>query len=375
MKFVTLKENLKQGLTIVSHLTSKNINLPILNNILIKAKKEGVELTATNLEISINHFLRGKIEKEGEFTVDAKIINEYISLLPEDKIEVELLEEELKIECQNYKTKIKGQFSNDFPVLPKIDQSDFFSFEINSFKEALSSVAFSVSNNENRIELSGVYFSFNEENLVLVGTDSYRLSEKTIKLKNKKNNDFKKNIIVPVKTIQELIRILSNFKTEDQIEAEDEIKIYLTENQIFFSFGLTNISSRIIIGNYPDYKQIIPQNEKTIIIINKASFVRAVKASGLFSKTGINDINLNFIKNKILISSSSSQAGENFIEMNATIKGADNEIFINYKYLLEGLNNINSDNIIMKVIDNNTPCIIKAEKEDDFLYLVMPIKQ
>ncbi|MDD3711317.1 MAG: DNA polymerase III subunit beta [Patescibacteria group bacterium] len=375
MKFVTLKENLKQGLTIVSHLTSKNINLPILNNILIKAKKEGVELTATNLEISINHFLRGKIEKEGEFTVDAKIINEYIALLPEDKIEVELLEEELKIECQNYKTKIKGQFSNDFPVLPKIDQSDFFSFEINSFKEALSSVAFSVSNNENRIELSGVYFSFNEENLVLVGTDSYRLSEKTIKLKNKKNNDFKKNIIVPVKTIQELIRILSNFKTEDQIEAEDEIRIYLTENQIFFSFGLTNISSRIIIGNYPDYKQIIPQNEKTTVIINKASFVRAVKASGLFSKTGINDINLNFIKNKILISSSSSQAGENFIEMNATIKGADNEIFINYKYLLEGLNNINSDNIIMKVIDNNTPCIIKAEKEDDFLYLVMPIKQ
>jgi DNA polymerase III subunit beta len=373
MKFITLKENLKQGLSIVTHLTTKNINLPILNNILIKAKKEGVELISTNLEISIEHFLRGRVEKEGDFTVDSRIINDYIALLPDDKIEIERVENDLNVNCKNHKTKIKGQSAEDFPVLPKINQKTFYSFLLEDFKEALSGVVFSVSNNESRVELSGVYFSFVSGELTLVGTDSYRLAEKKIKSKNKNEQDF--TIIVPARTIQELIRVLNNFKTEEQIEGGDEISLYLNENQVFFLIGSTKIGSRIIIGNYPDYKQIIPQEEKTKIVINKNDFSRAIKAAGIFSKTGINDISLNFIKNKIIISSSSSQTGENFIELEAHIRGDDNEIFINYKYLIDGLNNINSENIVLQITDNNTPCIIKPEKDNDFLYLIMPIKQ
>lgn len=375
MKFITIKENLKQGLMIVSHLTTKNINLPILNNILIKAKKEGVELISTNLEISINHFLRGKIEKEGEFTVDSRIINEYISLFPDEKVEIETIDDELKIKGKNYKTKIKGQFSNDFPILPKNDKKDYYGVKIIDFKNALSNVIFSVSNNDNRIELSGLFLSFKDGLLTLVGTDSYRLAEKKIKyVGNEKNNN--KSIIIPAKTAQELIRILNNFKIEEQLENDDEIKIFLTDNQIFFSFGSTDLTSRIIIGNYPDYKQIIPQKEKTSIIINKDSLIKAVKTAGLFSKTGINDIELNFSKNKTIISSSSSQTGENFIELDSSNKGENNKIFVNYKYLLEGLNNINSDFVLIKTVDNNTPCLLQEEdNKDDFLYLVMPIKQ
>ncbi len=374
MKFITIKENLKQGLAIVSHLTTKNINLPILNNILIKAKKEGIELISTNLEISIEHFLRGKIEKEGEFTVDSRLINEYISLLPDEKVEIETVNDDLKIKGINYKTKIKGQTANDFPVLPKNENKDNYSLNINEFKNALSNVVFSVANNDNRVELSGIFFSFKNNSLTLVGTDSYRLSEKTIKYTNI-STDNEKSVIVPAKTAQELIRILGNIKTEEQLENNEEIKIYLNENQIFFSFGSTKLTSRIIIGNYPDYKQIIPQKEKTITIINKEALIKAVKTAGLFSKTGINDIGLTFKKNKITIFSSSSQTGENFIELDSEIKGEDNEIFVNYKYLLEGLNNINSNNIIIKITDNNTPCIIQPEEKDNFLYLVMPIRQ
>ena len=191
---------------------------------------------------------------------------------------------------------------------------------------------------------------------------------------NEKNNN--KSIIIPAKTAQELIRILNNFKIEEQLENDDEIKIFLTDNQIFFSFGSTNLTSRIIIGNYPDYKQIIPQKEKTSIIINKDSLIKAVKTAGLFSKTGINDIELNFSKNKTIISSSSSQTGENFIELDSSNKGENTKIFVNYKYLLEGLNNINSDFVLIKTVDNNTPCLLQEEdNKDDFLYLVMPIKQ
>lgn len=374
MKFTTIKENLKQGLLIVSHLTTKNINLPILNNILIKAKKEGIELISTNLEISINHFLRGKIEKEGEFTVDSKLINEYISLLPDEKVEVEMVDDSLKITGKNYKTKIRGQVSNDFPILPKNDQQESYFININNFKNALSSVIFSVANNDNRVELSGVFFSFKNKLLTLAGTDSYRLSEKTITYKTN-GQDAEKSLIIPARTIQELIRILNNFKIEEQLENNEEIEINLNENQIFFSFGSTNLTSRIIIGNYPDYKQIIPAAEKTLVYINKDSLVKAVKTAGLFSKIGLNDIGLVFKKNKVTVFSSSSQSGENFIDLLSENKGGDNEIFVNYKYLLEGLNNINSNQVKIKIVDNNTPCVLQSDEDDTFLYLVMPIRQ
>ena len=375
MKFIILKENLKQGLATVAHLSTKNINLPILNNVLIKAKKDGIELTSTNLEISINNSIRAKIETEGEFTVDSKVINEYVSLLPDDKIEIELKNDELSVKCQNYKTKIKGQEAGDFPILPKIDGDNYYSVSIGDFKNALSNVIFSVSINETRLELSGVLFNFDGKGkLNLVATDSYRLSEKGIKYKeNGLVGDM--SIIVPSRTVQELIRILSNFKMEEQLGSDDEIRIYPNENQIFFSFASTNLMSRLISGSYPDYKQIIPDKEKTIISINKNILVKAVKAGGIFSKTGINDIGLKNQKNSLHIYSSSSQAGENFVDVECKTRGDNNEIFINYKYFLEGLNAINSENVIIKIIDNNTPCLITAENDDSFLYLVMPLKQ
>ena len=375
MKFIILKENLKQGLATVAHLSSKNINLPILNNVLIKVRKDGVEMTSTNLEISINNFIRAKVESEGEFTVDSKVINEYVNLLPDDKIEIELKNDELLVKCQNYKTKIKGQEASDFPILPSIDSDLYYSVNISDFKNALSGVAFSTSNNENRIELSGVFFNFDGKgNLILAGTDSYRLSEKTIKYKQG-ISEGERSIIVPSRTVQELIRILNNFKLEEQLGSEDEIKIYPNESQIFFSFSSTNLMSRLISGSYPDYKQIIPDKEKTIILVNKNDLVKAVKAGGIFSKTGINDIGIKNQKDSLHIYSSSSQAGENFVDVNCKTKGSDNEIFINYKYFLEGLNAINSENVIIKITDNNTPCIILPENDDSFLYLVMPLKQ
>lgn len=374
MKFISLKENLKKGLLIVGHLSFKNINLPILNNILIKAKKEGLELVSTNLDLSIKHFLRAKTEKEGNILVDAKIINEYINLLPEEKIETELVGSDLKIKCQNYKTKINTQESKDFPLVPKIDEENCFFINTLEFKKALNSVLFAVSNNENRLELSGVYFNFLDNKLFLVSTDSYRLVEKKIDIKTKENlND--KNIIVPAKTLQEIVRILGNFKDGEQLEDLKEIKICFNENQILFSFASTEISSRLIIGSYPDYKQIIPNKESSSVFIDKDVLLKSIKTAGLFSKTGINDITVSVKKNKLIIFSSSSQVGENFISLDCKTKGSEIDIIINYRYFLDGLNNISCDNLFLYFIDENHPCKIIPENDDSFLYIVMPIKQ
>lgn len=381
MQLSSTQENFKQGLMTVSHIAGKNVNLPILNNILIEAKDGNIKLASTNLEIGITCKIRGKIEKEGTYTVDSKILTDYISLLPNKKVEINLEGSNLEVQCENYKTKIKGQTDEEYPLIPKIDKSNYYLIKTDEFRKALSQVVFAVSTNEARLELSGVLFNFLNNKLVLAATDSYRLAEKETEAKYVVESEDEKceeiKTIVPAKTIQEIIRILSGLKEFGGKEKIDEIKIYISENQILFKIDSIELTSRLIEGQYPDYKQIIPTNPKTKSIINRSEIVRAIKASSLFSKTGINDVSLDLPegKNKLVITSESGQTGESVIELESSIQGADNGVMVNYRYLLDGLNNIDSENIKIEVIDNNTPCILKAEKENDYLYIIMPIKQ
>jgi DNA polymerase-3 subunit beta len=377
MRFISLQENLKRGLNIVGHVTSKNINLPILNNILIKSLNGNIEFISTNLEIGITHQLRGKVEVDGEFTVDSKLITEYVALLNgKDNVKLEEKDNELKLECGNYKTKIKGESAKEFPLIPTISKEECCEIKIDDFKKALNSVIFSVSNSENRLELSGVLFSFNRNTLSLAATDSYRLAERITEVKNNLKEDEYK-VIVPAKTVQEFLRVLNNFDNQIKINGEEElnVKIYLSDNQILFSVDSVDLISRLINGHYPDYKQIIPVSHQTEVVIDKAELIRAVKATSLFSKTGINDIALFFSKDKILVSAFSGQSGESKVELEAEVKGINNEITINYRYLLDGLNNIEGNTVIIDIVNSNTPCLIKSETDNNYLYIVMPIKQ
>ncbi len=148
MKISSLQENLKQGLNIVGHIAGRNINLPILNNVLLEAKNGNIKLTTTNLEIGIVCVIRGKVETEGRFTVDSKTISDYISLLPNKKVSIEQKENKLIIETENYKTKILGQSAEEFPLIPQIERKSFYSAKINEFKKALAQVIFAVSASE-----------------------------------------------------------------------------------------------------------------------------------------------------------------------------------------------------------------------------------
>lgn len=378
MKLSSLQENLKQGLFAVSHIAGKNINLPVLNNIMIEAKEGNIRLITTNLEIGIICQVRGKIAEEGVFTVDSKIISDYVSLLPGRKvINIEKKESSLIVEADNYKTKIMGQGAEEFPLIPVIEKREFYSVKVEDFKRALAQVVFAVSANETRIELSGVLFDFGGDRLTLAATDGYRLAEKEIKLNGGQE---RKRIIVPAKTLQEVIRIISGTK-EEGLGGGEEIRFYLSDNQILFTIGNIDLVSRLIEGQYPDYKQIIPSAKKTAAVINRAELIRAVKASSLFSKTGINDINLDFPrgKNEVVITSASGQAGENTVRLEAQTDGDDNGIVINYRYLLDGLNNAESENIRLEIVDSNTACLLKPiigkEETEKFLYIIMPIKQ
>jgi DNA polymerase-3 subunit beta len=375
LKIFSLQENLKQGLALVGHISGKNINLPILNNVLIKAEEGKIKLITTNLEVGIISVVRGKIEREGVFTVNSKIISDCINLLPNKKVGLEQNSNDLLVDCENYQAKAKGQSAEEFPLIPEVDRKNYFSAEAEDVKKAISQVIFATATSETRLELSGVLFVFSGNNLTMAATDSYRLAEKKIKIKSNSEED--KKIIVPAKTLQELLRILSVNLGDEVEEKNSEIKFYISENQILFTYGSTELVSRLIEGQYPDYQQIIPNNSKTRISIDQQELVRAVKMASLFSKTGINDVNLDFPagKNQVVISSVSGQTGENITNLEAKVLGDDNSIVVNYRYLLEGLNNIEKEMVKIEIIDSNTPCIIRPDQDESYLYIIMPIKQ
>lgn len=376
MRLISTQENLKKALSITSHGTGKNINLPILSNILIKAKKGAIELVSTNLEIGIIYQLRGKIEEEGEFTVDSKIITEYINLLPEENILLTTDNDEaLQIECLNYQTKIRGESAQEFPLIPNVDQSNYYYCQADELRQALNSVIFASSTSDNRVELAGVLFNFEDDELTLAATDSYRLAEKKLNIKAK-NEFVKQRVIVPSRTIQELLRILSSYSSEGLNAGGDEgVKIAVSDNQILFSIDSVELVSRLISGQYPDYKQIIPDKTQTTVRVKRSDLLRAVKATAIFSKIGINDINLELFEGKIIISASSGQTGESRVEIDADISGNNNEIAINYRYLVDGLNILNGEEATIGINSSNTPCMLTSETDPSYCYVVMPIKQ
>lgn len=377
MKFSCTKENLFQGLNITAHLTTKNVNLPILQNVFIKAENGSVRFTSTNLEIAVNCIVRGKIDEPGELTIPSKLFFDYVSLLPNDTVNALTEQHTLSVECGNYKTKINGLSASEFPLIPKVEGEKTFQIQVDEFKKSLPQVLFSVASNESRPELTGVVMKFynfeGEGRLKMAATDSYRLSEKIIPILGVVSNE--EQIVVPSKTLFEVGRVLSVFK--DEVDSPSNVTLQLSKNQAVFSYGPVELISRVIDENYPDYEQIIPKQFQTKAVLDREDFMKAVKAASLFSKNGLYDVTLQFdpVKNLVEAQSIDATRGQNTSSCDAELVGQKNTVTINYRYLLDGLQAIGSDRIIFELIDASNPCLATPEgKTEAYRYILMPIK-
>lgn len=382
MKISCTQENLNQGLFVVSHVASKNTSLPILNNILVQATDNEIKLSSTNLEIGVSCSIRGKVEESGEFTVQSKLLSDYVNLLPKEIVNLESpkdsneVDQVLKVKCKNNSTKIKGQEASDFPVIPSIEKNNIYKINVEKFRQAVGQVIFAVSTSETRPEINGVLFDVENNKLTLAATDSYRLAEKVTELSNDSSGQ-NIRIIIPTRTLQEVQRILGSFKDPAAISEIENIEVCVSDNQVSFSFGDIELVSRLVEGQYPDYRQIIPKDSKTKAVISTTELVGATKTASLFSRSGIYDVSLDFNESEknIVISSVNSQVGENTSSVSADITGSGNNITVNFRYLLDGLQNINDSTIEVGVIDESSPCVLKPISSDDYTYIVMPIKQ
>lgn len=367
MKFICTQKNLQKGIFIVSHITNKNLTLPILNNILIETDNGRLKLSSTDLEIGINSWVRGKVEKNGSVAIPAKILSDYVNNLPDQKITIELKNNNiLSVRSNNFKTEIKGFDSKDFPIIPNIKGENIAKFKASDFKKDLESVVFAASQDESRPEIMGVYFEFLKNEVVIAATDSYRLVQKTTK--QEKEISSLKTIIVPVKVVYELIRLIN--------EETESVDLKINENQIFFTLNDIFITSRLIEGKYPDYKQIIPEGFITKTKINLNDFLRTIKTASLFAKPGVYDINVDFLQKEgeVKISADTDQIGRTDASLPAEIEGKNQKISFNYRYILDGLNNINTKDIYFEVSGESSPGVIKPASSNNYVYIIMPIK-
>jgi len=373
MQIICLQEKLKQALNITERIIGKNLTLPILNNLLLSTENNKLKISSTNLEIGINCWLIGKIQKKGSITVPAKLISDLVNNLPNKKIELKVKNQQLELKCEKFKAFLKGLAAEDFPIIPKIKDKPIIKIKGHILKNSFSQVVEMVSFSESRPEISGVYMNFDKNTIKLAATDSFRLAEKNIEVKNSQQLKGQ-SIIIPQRTIQELIRILGEKELSTNKQGQ-EAEVILSGNQVLFNLEEAQIISRLIEGQYPDYQQIIPDSFQTEVVIGREELINNIKIASLFSGK-INNIKLaiNSKKSLIEITAKDVDIGENKSQIETKIKGKDIEIIFNYRYLLDGLNNILSDKIILGLNTNANPIVIRPVGDDSYTYLVMPIK-
>lgn len=369
MKIICTQPNLQRGITAVSHIAGQGGTLPVLQNILLKAEKGMITFSATDLEIGITATIRGKIEQEGAFTVSSKIMNNVVGLLPDDNVELEVKTQTLHIKSGGSKTKINGIDAVDFPIIPSVHEGSGIVVEAGALKRALAQIIVAVSQDMSRPELNGVLFRFSDTTLTLAATDSYRLAEKKIPVVKKEGDGATGQVIIPIKAIREVLRTI-----EDTPENKVIIAVY--EGQLLFLSTDIRIVTRLIEGKYPDYEHIIPRTFQSSFTVSKEEFLRAVKAAGLFTQAGVNGINLRLHpeENILEISSQNTQTGENASSLTVSGNGVAGAIVFDYRYLSDGLNTLDHDDVALALNDPAAPGVLRVQGKDDYIYIIMPIR-
>lgn len=372
MKFSCTKENFQHALMLSGGLTGKNVSLPILSNVLIRVDEQKIELVATNLELAMVVVVRGKVDAPGSFTVPARTLQEFIGLLPSERVDFTLEGGELLVACGKTTTKIKGTSAEEFPVLPAVAGGTGFVVAANELERALSRVLPAVAKNEIRPELAGVFCGFNAngtKNLVCAATDSYRLAEQVVPLEQ---GSEQLRAVLPGRTAQELVRVLAA-----ESEGEKHIRLLMSENQLVAHYDSVQIISRLVAGQYPDYTQIIPQQFNTTAVVETDTLVKKIKAAGLFTTTGVNAVALSVdaATGSIQTNSTSQQTGEYASNIEADVTGNNVEVLLNHRYILDGLAHITTAQTKLQIVNAESPCLFTSTTADGFRYIVMPIRQ
>jgi len=366
MKLAILQENLQKALTTASRFASTRAQLPILGNILFSAHKANIDVSSTNLEISVSIKVGAKVEEEGKISIPARVISELVTNLPKDTLTIETAKEQMKISSKGFSSTILGMDPTDFPKIPNsVDKEKSLNLASNDLVAALSQVIFATSVDETRPVLTGVLFITESNSVTLVATDGFRLSLKKIKVPGIKVGQ---KVVLPKLVLSELGRV----ETGDVFFELDQ-----KEKQAVFAIRETILSSRLLEGEYPDYEKIIPKKSETQAFLDKEELLRAVKLASVFARDAANIVRLKVQKDAIKVSAESGASGSQETEVEAKVEGAaskDFEIAFNFRFLEEFLNSVKGEEIKMEFSATDKPGIFTDTADSSYLHLIMPVK-
>ncbi len=365
MKLECKIEEIKSRVSQVEKITGKNLTLPVLSSILLIASGKVLKLRATNLSLGIEIEIPSKVEKEGMVAISGSVLNGIFSnVFQNENIHLESVDGNLSIQTKKSKIKLKGQPCDDFPTIPRVVGTSF-EIESKKFLDGIKSVYYSSSVSDIKPEISSVFMHTEDDSLVFVSTDSFRLAEKKIRIKNLAEIS---GILIPFKNISEILRVFGEYS--------GMITVCFNKNQISFSSENVYLTSRVIDGVFPDYRQIVPKKFSTEAVLLKQDLLNALKLSNIFSDK-FNQVNL-IIKprEKVFeLSSNNNDIGENKTFLDTTLTGEDIELGFNYKYFLDCFQSITTDSISIKFSGAGSPILVSPVSDVSFVYLIMPMNR
>ncbi|MBA7608730.1 Beta sliding clamp [subsurface metagenome] len=373
MKLSCLQENLDRGLSVVGRAVAARTTLPITNNVLLATDQSRLKLVATNLEMAISCWIGAKIEEEGAITVPARLLTEFISSLPSDKINISLSPKTktLGLKCARFEARISGVDAKDFPPIPKIDEGITTKVEMEALRQGINQVVFAAATEESRPVLTGVDAQFEGDLLTLAAADGFRLA--IYKLPITVPVSEKTEVIIPARTLAELNRLMA--------DEEKTVEITINPNKSQALFRLKNIElvSQLVQGTFPAYNQLIPQSYSTRMVVSVADFLRATKTASIFARDGSGIVRVviapgaELKPGKVTVSARSEEIGDDVGEIDATVEGEEAKVAFNGKYLTDVLSVLNEAQVAVETTSPSSPGVLRPVGVDNYTHVIMPM--
>jgi DNA polymerase III subunit beta len=366
MKIECIREQLEEALNKADKIAGKNTTLPVLSGFYLEARDNTLTVKATNLDLGVSIKLPVKVIEPGVVVVPAHVVTSFVASLTKDRsLTLTTKEQVVEIKTASTKTNLKTLPSEEFPIIPEIGEDNVFAIPARDFVFGIRSVIYAAAVGSVKPELSSIAITHEGEYLTFAATDSFRLAEKKVKIKNMPHF---KQILIPQKNALEIIKIFDR--------GEEEISISIEEHQLALRSGGVYLTSRIIEGNFPDYRQIIPKQTTTSAVLLKQDLVNSLKTSLIFSDS-FNQLTLklNPVSKSFEIETKNSTLGESTHNLDAVIDGEEISINVNHRYFTDCFQSITADSLTLSFSGQAKPILVSGIGDSSFLYLVMPMNQ
>jgi DNA polymerase-3 subunit beta len=366
MKLSCLQENLNRGLGVVGRAVATRTTLPITNNVLLATEKSRLKLVATNLEMAISCWIGAKVEEEGAITVPARLLTEFVSSLPAEKVDIALSPQTktLGLKCARFEARISGIDAKDFPPIPKVADGIATKVGVEELRQGIAQVAFAAATEESRPVLTGVDAKFEGDSLTLAAADGFRLAVYKLPLAAAVSKETE--AIIPARALSELSRLIGEEEAVD-------ITVNAAKGQALFRLKNIEIVSQLVQGTFPNYAQLIPQSYTTRAVVSVGDFLRATKTASIFARDGSGIVRLMISPGKLVVSARSEEIGDDVGEIDAEVEGEEAKIAFNGKYLSDVLGVLREAQVALEATNPSSPGVVRPVGVDNYIHVVMPM--